>query len=421
MIDKRIIKQVIEDLRVEVEEAEVMPRDINIEENGNYVFVGLRRSGKSYIMFHIIKELLRKGKTWANIVYVNFEDERLSGMDTDDLNSILEVHYERYSEKPVLFLDEIHNIAYWDKFVRRLADAKYRVYVTGSNSNMLSSDVATTLGGRFLIETVYPYSFEEWLRANGQTSNLERSESTTGHAEMLRLFSEYFHFGGLPELLLFKQKRRWLSDLYQKVFFSDLVTRNGIRNDGAVSIMLKKIAESVKQHMSYNRLANIVSAVGQKVALKSIIDYVAYAEASWLIVPVGNYAGKIVDRETNRKYYFIDNGILNLFLIDSDTSLLENIVALELCRKYGKERVFFYGSGVELDFYIPDESLGVQVCYSLNNKEILQRETEPFVKFGGKLQLQKKIIVTYDDLITPEECKALGIEVVPVWQWLLSF
>jgi len=419
MVEKRIIKQVIDDLQTEIEQAEVMPRNIEIEEKGNYVFVGLRRAGKSYIMFHIIKQMLASGKTWADIVYVNFEDERLSEMDTDDLNSILEVHYERYPNRPILFLDEIHNVRHWDKFVRRLADSKYRVYVTGSNSNMLSSDVATTLGGRFLTETIYPYSFEEYLKAKNYRLQTERLDGTIGHSEILRMFSEYFKFGGLPELTLFRQKRRWLSDLYQKVFFGDLIARNGIRNDFAVNIMLKKMAESVKQPMSYSRIANIVSSAGQKVTPKSIIDYVAYAEASWLIVPVRNYAAKLVDKESNRKYYFIDNGILNLFLIDAETSLLENIVALGLFRKYGKENVYFYSSGAELDFYVPEADLGIQVSYSLKDTSTLQREIEPFAKFGERLCLRRKIIITYDDNSAPQECSALSIEVLPVWRWLL--
>lgn len=419
MVEKKVLRQVLDDLQIEVEQAEVMPRSIELEENGNYVFVGLRRSGKSYIMFHIIKQLLKKGMTWANIVYLNFEDERLSEMDANDLNSILEVHYERHPEKPILFLDEIHNVAHWDKFVRRLADSKYRVYVTGSNSTMLSSDVATTLGGRFLIETVYPYSFEEWLRSMGEEFKLEGTQSTTGHARILRLFAEYFHFGGLPEIRLFKQKRRWLSNLYQKVFYGDLIARNGLRNDNAVNMMLKKMAESVKQPMSYTRIANIVSTIGQKISTKSVIDYVAYAEAAWLIVPVRNYAAKLADKETNRKYYFIDNGILNLFLVDPETSLLENIVALALFRMYGKENVFFYSNGVELDFYVPDVGLGIQVSYSLKDKATVQREIEPFVKFGERLQLRKRLIVTYDDANTPIECQSLSIEVMPVWQWLI--
>jgi len=420
MVDKRVIRQVIDDLQIEIEQADVMPRDIAIEANGNYVFVGLRRAGKSYIMFHLIKQLLGKGKTWADIVYVNFEDERLSEIDANDLNKILEVHYERHASKPILFLDEIHNVPHWDKFVRRLADSKYRVYVTGSNSKMLSGDVATTLGGRFLIETVYPYSFEEFIKSQGKTLAQERSDSTVGRAEMLRLFAEYFRFGGLPEIQFFQQKRRWLSNLFQKVFFGDLIARNGIRNDNAVNIMLKKMAESVKQPLSYSRISNIVSSVGQKITTKTVIDYVDYAEAAWLIVPVKNYAAKLAEKESNRKYYFIDNGILNLFLIDADTSLLENVVALSLFRRYGKENVYFYADGVELDFYVPEANLGVQVSFSLNDTATLQREMEPFRKFAKRLDLRRRVLITYDDSFVPQECEAEYVEVVPSWQWLLS-
>lgn len=420
MIDKRILRRVIDDLCMEVELAEVMPRSIELEDNGNYVFVGLRRAGKSYLLFHIMQSLLGKGKTWADMVYVNFEDERLSEMETNDLDTILEVHYERHKEKPILFLDEIHNVAHWDKFVRRLADAKYRVYVTGSNSRMLSSDVATTLGGRFLIETVFPYSFTEYLRSKNIVSKSERIGSTEGRAEMLRLFSEYFYYGGLPEVQLFKQKQRWLGDLYQKVFFGDLIVRNDIRNDGAVRLMLKKMAESVMHPLSYSRLANIVASVGQKVSTKSVIDYVSYAEASWLIIPVENYAAKLVDKESVRKYYFIDNGLLNLFLIDGETALLENIVAVELFRRYGKTNVFFYAKGVELDFFVPDAGLAIQVSYSLDSDETVRRELEPFSRIDKRLDVRQRLIITYDDERQPSQCQSAGVEVLPVWRWLNS-
>src|SRR5574344_1638583 len=166
MIGKEVIRQVISDQRDEVMNAEIINRDFVFEDFGNYVFIGLRRVGKSYMLYQRIKQLMGQGKTWNDLLYINFEDERLAEMQTDDLNKILEVHYEQSPNHPIFFFDEIQNIPYWYKFVRRLADSKYRIYVTGSNSKMLSSEVSTTLGGRFLIHEVYPYSLKEYLQAN---------------------------------------------------------------------------------------------------------------------------------------------------------------------------------------------------------------------------------------------------------------
>ena len=159
MIRREILKEVLLDNRNEVVKHQVIPRSFQFEEFGNYVFVGIRRAGKSFLLYQRIQELLHNGHTWNEMLYVNFEDERLIGMTTADLNLILEVHAEMSTDRPMLFLDEIQNIDGWDKFVRRLADNKYRAYVTGSNAKMLSQDVATTLGGRYITVHVYPYDF----------------------------------------------------------------------------------------------------------------------------------------------------------------------------------------------------------------------------------------------------------------------
>ena len=155
MIRREILKEVLLDNRNEVVKHQVIPRSFQFEEFGNYVFVGIRRAGKSFLLYQRIQELLHDGHTWNEMLYVNFEDERLIGMTAADLNLILEVHAEMSTDRPMLFLDEIQNIDGWDKFVRRLADNKYRAYVTGSNAKMLSQDVATTLGGRYILSLIH--------------------------------------------------------------------------------------------------------------------------------------------------------------------------------------------------------------------------------------------------------------------------
>ena len=165
-MDKNILKSVLTDNQVEVPKYQVIPRSFTFEEFGNYVFVGIRRAGKSFLLYQRMQQLLAQGINWDEMLYINFEDERLVGMALDDLNLLLEVHWEMYGKKPILFLDEIQNITGWEKFARRLADTKHRVYITGSNAKMLSQDIQTTLGGRYIPVNVYPYSFKEFLNAN---------------------------------------------------------------------------------------------------------------------------------------------------------------------------------------------------------------------------------------------------------------
>ena len=165
-MNRDTLKQIMIDQKEIYLNNPMIPRHYSLEDNVNYCFVGIRRTGKSYMMYQQIKRLEANGVPLSQIVYVNFEDERLIGMTTADLNLILEVHAEMSTDRPMLFLDEIQNIDGWDKFVRRLADNKYRAYVTGSNAKMLSQDVATTLGGRYITVHVYPYDIKEILKAN---------------------------------------------------------------------------------------------------------------------------------------------------------------------------------------------------------------------------------------------------------------
>ena len=399
----------------------LITRQYSLETNVNYCFVGIRRTGKSYMMYQQIKQLEDNGIPLSQIVYVNFEDERLTGMKAEDLNLLLEVHLEMYGKKPILFLDEVQNVCGWEKFARRMADTKYRVYITGSNAKMLSQDIQTTLGGRYIPIDVYPYSFKEFLTANNVPATTNHLLSTEGKAEVLRKFNDYFYFGGFPEGAELLVKRDYLTSVYQKIYLGDIAARHTVDNTFALRIMFKKLAESVKQPLSFTRIANIVSSTGAKVGTQTVINYMEYARDAWLINPIQNIAGKLVDKETSPKYYFTDNGILNLFLLDGNTSLLENMVAVNLLRKYGRnDAVYFYNQGIEVDFYIPDDYTGIQVCYNLDNSDgTFDREIKALLKITEVLECKKLLLITRDTERTIE-MSGKTIEVLPIWKWLLN-
>lgn len=417
---KEILKSVIADNQVEIPRHQIIPRDFHFEDFGNYVFVGIRRAGKSYLLYQRIQQLLAGGTGWDEILYVNFEDERLAGMGTEDLNLLLETHMEMYGKRPALFLDEIQNIPGWEKFARRLADAKYRVYITGSNAKMLSSEIQTTLGGRYINVNVYPYSFKEYLMANKVVIDSTTFYATESRALVLRCFNDYFHFGGLPEGAALEGKRDYLSSVYQKIYLGDIATRHAVTNVFALRVLFKKLAESVMQPVSFSRLANIIASTGVQVGKATVINYLEYAKDAWLLTPVRNIAGKLVEKETTPKYYFTDNGILNLFLLDAETALLENLVAIALLRKYGREdAVFYYRKNIEVDFYIPDEETAIQVCYNLSDAATLERETKALTDLDKMLPCKKLLVITRDE---ESVLKVDGktVNVVPVWKWLLE-
>lgn len=422
-MDKQVLKQILRENQQEVERYRVMPRDCELDGFPCRVLVGVRRAGKSYMLYHHIQRLLAEGRKWDEMLYLNFEDERLENFGTEDFNRLLECHQEMYGKRPMLFLDEIQNIDGWHKFARRMADSQYTIFITGSNAKMLSGEINTTLGGRFLMAQVYPFSFREFLKVQGmQAENLEVL-TTEERAGIVRNFDEYLRNGGLPASALLPVKRDYLSSVYQKIYMGDIIARNKITNVAGIRVLVRKMAESVCRPISYNRINSLMSSVGGKLCLATTVKYVEYCEDAWLLLRLRNYVSALADKESNCKYYFIDNGILGLFLIDKPTMLLENLVALQLFRRYGhdleNERVFFYHDGYEVDFYVPEDELAIQVCYSLRDEDTRKREIEALQKLGKRLPCRRRIVLTYDEEETITE-KGGVIEVVPTWKWLLE-
>ena len=421
-MNRDTLKQIIIDQKDFYMNNPLIARQYHLEENVNYCFVGIRRTGKSYMMYQQIKNLLDKGIPLSQIIYVNFEDERLLEMTSEDLNTILEIGMEfaGLGIKPYLFLDEIQNIDGWEKFVRRIADMKYKINITGSNGKMLSSEIASTLGGRFVVKNIYPYSFGEYLIANGKEKNYLNPISTSDRADVLSQYSEYITYGAFPELVEIKNKRAFLSSIYQTVYLGDIITRNKITNDFAVKLILKKIAESIAKPLSFTRLTNIVKSAGTSLGKQTVINYVGYMVDSYLIFPLTNYAAKLVAKETSPKYYFMDTGLIGLMLLDCKSAQLENLVAIELIRRYGIENVFYFENNVEIDFYVPSEKLAIQVSLQiLDDMDTRERETRAFVKLQKFIPDSKCLIITNSEEATLE-CDDISISVVPAWKWLLS-
>lgn len=399
---------------------ELVTRIFEFEQNARYVFVGVRQSGKSYLLYQRALQLIAKGTDVRRMLFINFDDERLIGMKADMLDMILQAYKSMFDITPILFLDEIQNVEGWDHFVRRLANHKYQVYVTGSNAKMLSREIATTLGGRYIEQRIFPYSFKEYLKANGIDSDgMWQYGETKNRVE--RLLNDYFLWGGFPGSLLYVNKRRWLNELYEKIILGDILQRNGIKNEMAMRLAIKRLAENIKTPTSYNRLANMVKATGISTNASSVMDYVRMCREACLIFSLDNYASKFVEKETVKKHYFVDNGLLHVFLSDSKTSLLENLCALTLYRNSfndNGEQVYYYNKEVEIDFYLPERKHAVQASFSLADSDTETREIRALMKFHKLYGLELAEIVTYSEereIFTD----GLSIQVIPLSKWLL--
>lgn len=413
-MEKNAVKKIILESQNFIKSIKPLSRDYLLDPKGSYVFVGPRRAGKTWFMYSLIHSKISGGMDWSEVLYINFEDERLYELTVDELDIIIESHKELFAQKPICFFDEIQNIAGWQKFVRRLADQGRRLFVTGSNASMLSREMATTLGGRFIIREIHPLSFREYLTFNDVElqSNYQFSEQ---RIELRALFENYFYFGGFPETLHFGNKKEYLSNLFQKVFYGDIVARHKIKNDFALKLMIKKMAESVHDETSFSRIRNIIQSVGVKIGTATLIEYFRYLEESYFMFSLTNARAKISSRESKKKYYFVDNGLLNLFLLNPETMLLENLVFTELRRRYGSE-IFYFRENREVDFYIPQEKMLIQVCYAFGDIETRKRELDALSKAAKVIETKSRLVLTLDQ----EEEIDDATRVMPVWKWALA-
>lgn len=424
-MNKQIIKTIIGAKQDEIEGLKVLTRNHLFEDNSNYVLIGIRRAGKSYTLYQDILAHISSGKASVrDILYVNFEDERIASITSSELGEILTAYEEMYDQKhPLVYLDEIQNITGWEKFARRLSESKYRVMITGSNAKMLSREIASSLGGSYIERDIYPFSFHEYLQYHGIELDKNWQYQPEARLKVVRHFNDYFYYGGFAESFDKANKREWLTSLYQKILMGDIVERNKVRNPRVLRLLARKLADSVMQPTTLKRLEHIIKSSGDSISQTVLKDYLEYMEDAFLTFSIPNLVSPLTEQQTIMKRYFADNGILNNFLFNGETKLLENLVAVHLNRLYHntKEelRLFYYNRGVEVDFCVPETNLAIQVSYNIDDAETDEREVGGLIKFLKAFKDYHGIIITWD---TEKTINAEGvtIEVLPAWKWLLS-
>ena len=417
-MDKNVIKQIILNQQDFIGRIKLQSRNVCFEENANYVLVGIRRAGKSYMLYQHIQHLVANGHSIEEMLFINFEDERISDIRKEDLYLILEAYRELFAFQPIIFLDEIQNVEGWEHFARRLADEKYRVFITGSNAHMLSREISSTLGGRYLTKEIRPFSFSEYLEYHN-IHLPQHWELSPIRADVVRLFSDYFYYGGLSEVFDIQDKKSWLQSLYQKILYSDIVMRKGVRNERSLRLLIRKLADSVMQPTAIKRLQDILQGDGTKITRDTIGSYLDYLHESYLTFGISSFTDSISQRESIKKRYFYDNGILNLFLFLPETKLLENLVAIKLYNKYGDD-LYYYNKNVEVDFCVPNDGLLIQASYRMIDEATQNREIGALQKLSKFIKPQRCIIVTYDqEEIIQSNDLDVQIEVVPAYKFML--
>lgn len=417
-MDKNVIKQIILNQQDFIGRIKLQSRNVCFEENANYVLVGIRRAGKSYMLYQHIQHLVANGHSIEEMLFINFEDERISDIRKEDLYLILEAYRELFAFQPIVFLDEIQNVDGWEHFARRLADEKYRVFITGSNAHMLSREISSTLGGRYLTKEIRPFSFSEYLEYHN-IHLPQHWELSPIRADVVRLFSDYFYYGGLSEVFDIQDKKSWLQSLYQKILYSDIVMRKGVRNERSLRLLIRKLADSVMQPTAIKRLQDILQGDGTKITRDTIGSYLDYLHESYLTFGISSFTDSVSQRESIKKRYFYDNGILNLFLFLPETKLLENLVAIKLYNKYGDD-LYYYNKNVEVDFCVPNDGLLIQASYRMIDEATRNREIGALQKLSKFIKPQRCIIVTYDqEEIIQSNDLDVQIEVIPAYKFML--
>ncbi|HEC92363.1 MAG TPA: ATP-binding protein, partial [Candidatus Atribacteria bacterium] len=364
---------------------ELKPRKLEIPPTQKIITIaGSRRTGKTFFFYQKIKELLDKGTSKEQILYINFEDDRLLPLKLNDMNDLMDAYYELYPDNKgktiYLFLDEIQNIEKWEIFVRRIYDKeKVKIFITGSSSKLLSKEIATSLRGRTLSFYLFPLSFVEFLEFNNirLDKNFVYSKK---RFKIKNLLEKYIKFGGFPEVVLEKNKLEGdiLRNYFDMFIYKDLVERFSIRNITLLKNLTKFLLTNIScvfSVNSYYKTRKQHSAVGKD----TISEYCSYLEDINLVFFVPLFSYSLRSQQTNpKKTYCLDTGLRNsvCFSFSEDIGkLVENVVFIELKRS-GKE-VYYWKSREksEVDFIIKnnDNSLSaINVTYSnkINEREI---------------------------------------------------
>lgn len=417
------IKRVIYDQRRIMREMDIIPRTYALEPKANHIVVGMRRAGKSTLLYQRIRGLVSHGIDWHRIMYVNFEDERLAGFALPDFDDIVQTAAEMTDEQPLYYFDEIQNVAGWERFARRMADEQQSVCITGSNAEMLSSEMERHLGGRYLATEIMPYDFAEYLTACRIQHDDEALHTSLLVGKIQGSAGKYLTEGGLPESVGYLDRRSYADAVYQKVLLGDIAERHSVRNIALLRMLVRKIAETVTSEVSFSSLRKAICATGIKASVDALIDYVGYAEDAYLLFHTQNFVAKFAQRESVPRYYFGDNGILNLFLVDRAALLLENVVALSLRRRFGNEPCYLRSAktGIDVDFYLPEQSLAVQVAYTLGAGNY-KREVGSLkaLSHDAHMAPERSMVITFadDERVIDED--GARIEVVPLYKFLLG-
>lgn len=380
------------------------------------VITGIRRCGKSTLL-----QMIRQHNTVENSYYLNFDDDRLVSFQLEDFQNLLESFIELYGEQKICYFDEIQNIEGWEHFVRRLHNQHYKVYITGSNATLFSSELGTRLTGRYIALTMYPLSFSEFA----VSFNTIKAPFTTVQKGLIKQqFNQYLTLGGFPEYIQ-SQQSEYLHSLYDSLLYRDIIVRYHITNDRALKELVYYLASNASKEVSYNTLRKILGIA----SASTISDYCSYLAGSFLCFFVYRFDYSLKKQMLfNKKVYFVDHVLAKHvgFRISQDKGrLLENIVFMELKRRYAE--IYFHRQKKECDFLIRDKGTIIaayQVCLTLEDENTWLREKEGLLEAMQTYHLTQGFILTENEQgeeTIQYDNESYRVIILSVAQWLMDW
>ncbi len=391
--------------------------------------VGMRRVGKTSLLYQVMQQQLAQGLPKKNILYMNFDDERLLPLTVDRLHLIPDTYYRMFpelkKERCYFFLDEIQNIDGWERFVRRLLDTEnVQLAITGSSSKLLSKEIATALRGRALTTEVFPYSFKETLIHENPTFSFAASPGAQARAWLANRARQFLQLGGFPEVqgLAEEYRIKILQEYVDVVILRDIIERYNVANVQVLRAMVRSLLAAPAALFSVNKFYNDLRSQGISCSKNDLYDYLDYLHDAYLIFPISICARSVRVQRTNpRKVYLIDAGLIHAFLHQPHADfghLLENWVYLELRRQGFKVEYFRTQKGAEVDFIATSnrgEQALYQVALNLDDARTRAREIRALEDAMQELRISESKIVTLNHRETIRMTSGI-IEAVPAWQ-----
>lgn len=380
------------------------------------VVIGVRRSGKSTLCH---KVLLERGVRYG---YVNFDDDRLADLKTEDLNTVLSCVYQLYgTDVPYLVLDEIQDVDGWYLFVNRLLRTSLHIFVTGSNAKLLSGELATHLTGRYNEIHLYPFSFSEYCLYHQIDM---QSITTKADAERKRAFMDYIHDGGFPEMQGLRNKRAYVQSLIEAILRKDIKKRFNIRNIESLRKLAHHLINNACQEVNYDELSELLG-----IADKTVKKYVDYLSQAFLVQLLTRHSFKSKERIRNQKVYIVDTGLQgnrdNALMPENIGWRLENIVFIELLRRCAQDFLDVYyhkpaPRAKEIDFVVCDQDKAVeliQVAYEIDSPKAYDRETSSLVKASDALSCSHLTLIAFSQT-RDVEIEGKTIHIISALEWL---